>query len=140
MTEELKQKAEEWCKRKKLTPSNVGYFTADYCEQSYIAGATEATKKLREEIAELQATYKKQRNKRIDELQKENAELKEKYDTCLRENTGLKIHNAYVEKKITKAKDYILKLTTYLEGHTNYDFEYELIKEVKQFLKGGQYL
>ena len=31
--------AKEWCKNKNLTPSNVGYFTADYCEQSYIAGA-----------------------------------------------------------------------------------------------------
>ena len=41
MTEELKQKAKDWCKSKNLTPSNVGYFTADYCEQSYIAGATE---------------------------------------------------------------------------------------------------
>ena len=39
--EELKQKAKDWCKSKNLTPSNVGYFTADYCEQSYIAGATE---------------------------------------------------------------------------------------------------
>ena len=39
--EELKQKAKDWCKSKNLTPSNVGYFTSDYCEQSYIAGATE---------------------------------------------------------------------------------------------------
>ena len=41
MTEELNRKAEDWCKRKNLTPSNVGYFTADYCKQSYIAGGTE---------------------------------------------------------------------------------------------------
>ena len=41
---------------------------------------------------------------------KENAELKSKYDTCLRENTGLKIHNAYVEKKLTKAKEIIKML------------------------------
>lgn len=30
---------------------------------------------------------------------------KAKYDTCLRENTGLKIHNAYVEKKLAEAKE-----------------------------------
>ena len=47
---------------------------------------------------------------RIEELEKENAELKEKYDTCLRENTGLKIHNAYVEKKLTEAKEIIREL------------------------------
>ena len=41
------------------------------------------------------------------ELEKENAELKEKYDTYLRENTGLKIHSAYVEKKLTEAKEII---------------------------------
>ena len=40
----------------------------------------------------------------IAELEKENARQKEKYDTCLRENTGLKIHSAYVEKKLTEAK------------------------------------
>jgi len=40
----------------------------------------------------------------IAELEKENARQKEKYDTCLRENTDLKIHSAYVEKKLTEAK------------------------------------
>ena len=41
MTDKLKQEAKEWCKSKNLTPSNVGYFTAEYCEMAYIAGATE---------------------------------------------------------------------------------------------------
>lgn len=53
MTEELKQKAKEWCKSKNFTPSNVGYFAADYCEQSYIAGATEKTKELQDEVRKL---------------------------------------------------------------------------------------
>ena len=35
----LEKEAEEWCKKKNLTLSSVGYFTSDYCEQSYIAGA-----------------------------------------------------------------------------------------------------
>jgi hypothetical protein len=51
--EELKQKAKDWCKSKNLTPSNVGYFTSDYCEQSYIAGATEATKELEAQIKKM---------------------------------------------------------------------------------------
>lgn len=53
MKEELKQKAKDWCKSKNLTPSNVGYFTSDYCEQSYIAGATEATKELEAQIEKM---------------------------------------------------------------------------------------
>ena len=53
--EELKQKAKEWCKSKNLTPSNVGYFTSDYCEQSYIAGATEATKELEAQIEKMKS-------------------------------------------------------------------------------------
>lgn len=35
----FEKEAEEWCGKKNLTSSNVGYFTSAYCEQSYIAGA-----------------------------------------------------------------------------------------------------
>ena len=55
--EELKKEAKDWCKKKNLTPSNVGYFTADYCEQSYLAGA-------------------KPREKRIAELEQQIEEMK----------------------------------------------------------------
>lgn len=76
---------------------------------------------------------------RITELEKENAELKQKYDTCLRENTGLKIHSAYVEKKLTKAKEIIKKLYAvyYDPCVTESDLKYrdELFAEIKQFLK-----
>ncbi len=71
---------------------------------------------------QIEATYK---------LDKENAELK--VSCKIQVDTAFQM---IYEKddQLTKAKDFILKLTTYLEGHTNYDFEYELIKEVKQFL------
>lgn len=37
-------------------------------------------------------------------------------------------------EQLTKAKDLLLKLSTCLEGHSNNNFEYELIKETEQFL------
>lgn len=72
----------------------------------------------------------------------ENAALKSKYDTCLRENTGLKIHNAYVEKKLNKAKE-ILKvvLNKWKEDRWILQSEKEVkmiektMKEAEQFLK-----
>lgn len=58
----------------------------------FVAGCFAATKELRSQIAEkdkqieeLKATYKKQRNKRIDELQKKNHDLEaqiEKMKCC----------------------------------------------------------
>ncbi len=36
--------------------------------------------------------------------------LEKKYDTSLRENTGLKIHNAYVEKKLIEGREVVLSL------------------------------
>lgn len=73
--------------------------------------------------------------KRIAELEKENAELKvDKGDLIFVRNQKADYINE-LKDQFTKAKDFMLKLSTYLEGHTNYDFECELIKEVKQFLK-----
>ena len=43
----------------------------------------------------------------------------------------------YMDKQreqLEKAKDLLLKLSTCLEGHSNNNFEYELIKETEQFL------
>jgi hypothetical protein len=37
-------------------------------------------------------------------------------------------------EQLTKAKDLLLRLSTCLEGHTNNNFEYELLKETAQFL------
>ena len=43
----------------------------------------------------------------------------------------------YMDKQreqLEKEKDLLLKLSTCLEGHSNNNFEYELIKETEQFL------
>ena len=71
----------------------------------------------------------------INKLEKENDELQEMYDTCLRENTGLKIHNAYVEKKLTEAERIIREVLkkTYGEGW-NYSLDAKVRAE--NFLKG----
>ena len=101
-------------------------------------------------------------DKRIAELEKENAELKNKV-TFLEDNLrvarkdreklqldvakGLKefikdypatslrylANEKYVEQ-LTKAKDLLVRLSTCLEGHSNNNFEYELIKQAEQFL------
>ena len=80
---------------------------------------------------------------KAESILKENAELKEVIDNDVDKKIYVqlakKAKSADVYKdQLTKAKDFMLKLTTYLEGHTNYDFEYELIKEVKQFLKESE--
>lgn len=60
-------------------------------------------------------------------------DLKEKYDTCLRENTGLKIHSAYVEKKLIKAKE-LLKWALHSDPEHDEDFDQKW-EEAEQFLK-----
>lgn len=72
------------------------------------------------------------------EIFKENAELQEKYDTCLRENTGLKIHSAYVEKKFIKAKEIIKKLKALyfspIETKDDIKRQDEILEEAEQFI------
>ena len=71
----------------KNCPENKGGFI---CQKEYedkcLAQKIQYIKELQEEIKNLKKTYRKQRNKRIDELQKENAELKEKLkpENCLK--------------------------------------------------------
>lgn len=123
-----------------LDKNNRGFTQKDFelFEKFY----KEATKELEAQIKEL--NYQKQARSiaenAVVDLTKENAELKEK---LLQEREtywgkGFECAKKKYEQQLTKAKDFILKLTTYLEGHTNYDFEYELIKEVKQFLKESE--
>lgn len=86
--------------------------------------------------------------KRIALLEKENEELKEKLNvrSCQNckhnnkscSNDGSCVHYSkwedYKNLQLTKAKDLLLKLSTCLEGHSNNNFEYELIKQAEQFL------
>ena len=54
--EELEKEAEEYLKKKNYTSGYIGYFASGYCKQAYIDSA-------------------EPREKRIEELEKENAEL-----------------------------------------------------------------
>lgn len=104
--------------------------------------------------------------KHIEELEKENAELKAKIglsidcekaqkngDLCLgyggdedepceRCKNCIKCEGGYYQlgetdkdDQLTKVKDLLLRLSVCLEGHSNNNFEYELIKKAEQFLK-----
>lgn len=83
------------------------------------------------------------RNKYIKKLEKENAKLKslleEKHKVGNCEFWKRVWHsiwrNEELEEQLTKAKEIILKLSTCLEGHSNNNFEYELLQEAEQFLK-----
>lgn len=66
--------------------------------------------------------------------EKETKELKEQADKWLRENTGLKIHSAYVEKKLTNAEEIIkalMKSVPYGAGK----MATEAYDKAEQFLK-----
>lgn len=78
----------------------------------------------------------------IEKLEKENAELKERcsiLDKSLITSTKNNIERQKIideiKEQLTKAEEIILKLSTCLEGHSNNNFEYNLLQEAKQFLK-----
>lgn len=58
----------------------------------------------------MQIAFEAGYKEKVVELEAENEELKVKCDTYLRENTGLKIHSSYIEKKLTYAKTIIQDL------------------------------
>lgn len=134
--EQLEKEAKTECFM--LTVNTIGIDQRDV-ELAYILGRNksieqiEALKRDCDETQELldkqiEATYK---------VVEENTDLKAKYDTCLRENTGLKIHNAYVEKKLAEAK-YILNEFMWISKAGDEDFEHdysELIEEAEKFIK-----
>ena len=66
MNEELKQKAEEWVKHN--TDESIHSFDGEQLQKAYIAGATEATKELQEEVK----YHKFQRCRECEGLHKEN--------------------------------------------------------------------
>lgn len=94
-------------------------------------------------IAELKKTYRKQRNKRIDELQKENAELKssECWKTCEYANPKSEWIGQHIKdvQNLTKAKEIIKKLLHALKNEgSDYTFALEnthpVLVEAEQFL------
>lgn len=93
-------------------------------------------------IAELKKTYSKQRNKRIDELQKENAELKSRdcWKGCLYASGKSELIHEFLQQKynLTKATEII---KTLLSSKTDFDERRfalwawkEEVDKAKQFL------
>lgn len=72
---------------------------------------------LKAEIENLKKTYRKQRNKRIDELQKENKELKEKISAWENGNPigELLADKEYLDKVNNEQTEVILKLQAQIE-------------------------
>ena len=78
---------------------------------------------------------------KIETLEKENAELKKELvekgqhlDLTEREWAKDMSKMIHYKTQSTKAKDLVLRLSTCLDGHSNNNFEYELIKEAERFL------
>ena len=76
-------------------------------------------------------------NMEYAKLEKENAELKERcsiLDKSLITSTKNNIERQKIideiKEQLTKAEEIILKLSTCLEGHSNNNFEYNLLQEV----------
>jgi aromatic ring hydroxylase len=66
---------------------------------------------------------------------KENAELKAIADFQTSSNMDRYFQLKRSKEQLTKAEEIILKLSACLEGHSNNNFEYELLQETEQFLK-----
>ena len=87
----------------KNCPENKGGFI---CQKEYedkcLAQKIQYIKELKEEIENLKKTYCKQRNKRIDDLQKENAELKQENKVLAQNLEDTEILNKTYEKRFSK--------------------------------------
>ena len=85
------------------------------------------------QIEELKATYKKQRNKRIDELQKKNHDL-EKENAELKTERGCETCTKFDEVKLTKAKEIIRELLDSCFGYNSKTVNYGIKAEAEAFL------
>lgn len=85
------------------------------------------------ELYEYSENKYKEAKKQIEELEKENADLKAKNKWYSEQVCNKEC--AEVWGSLTKAKDLLVRLSTCLESHSNNNFEYELLKEAEQFLK-----
>lgn len=164
--EELEKEAEEWAKDHHYYNGTVkGYVSErDSVINAYLASAEPREKQIADleeklvnannqledrdlEIKKLKETYKKQRNKRIDGLQKENAELKETlktYNGCGDWDNDFHTCRVYLQheelqecmEQLTKAKEHIQTLISCLiDWVQKSDKDYQYIAEAEQFLR-----
>ena len=132
---------------------NVAEYTTKYGDYYGLvfAGAEIATKELQESLMKLQkSTFNMidEKNNRITELEKENAELKHTIAELRRDKDNLNTHTKAQEKlseyrsnQLTKAKEVINDLVHLGEFNEHTDEEYfnyqvhEVLKNAEQFLK-----
>ena len=85
-------------------------------------------------ITELKKTYRKQRNKRIDELQKENKELNKKLFQAETDYNKLHWERNDILADLTKAKEIINKLIELVDFLNEDNVKEPVIAEAEQFL------
>lgn len=112
--EELEIESEEYLKKRNYTGGYIGYFASGYCKQAYIESA-------------------EPRERRIEELEKENTELKKKVENLQK---YLDTRNCYREcaetwLKLTEAKKLLKQFLEAKNGEDTYKAEWE----AEQFLK-----
>jgi predicted nuclease with TOPRIM domain len=82
-------------------------------------------------ITELKKTYRKQRNKRIDELQKENKELKKQLEMSNKVYNDNLDYSHHIEGQLNKAKEIIEKVAKMYRYSPRVE---EIIEQAEQFL------
>lgn len=121
---ELEKEAEEYVRNKAdkgnfdLEQFGKAYFSESSMKQAYLAGA-------------------KPREKRIEELEKENAELKKFRQDCVKlteDNVVMARQRAETSKQLTKAKELLRMVIDSYNHKERFSFEKDLIK-VEQFVK-----
>lgn len=130
---ELEQKISVLLSCKNCPENKGGYICEKEYENKCLAQKIQYIKELQEEIKNLKKTYRKQRNKRIDDLQKENAELKKQLEMSNKVYNDNLDYSHHIEEQLTKAENLIKKmLYEYLRLCV---IKKETIAEAKQFLK-----
>lgn len=115
MTEELKQKAEEWMRNNSERCTNENMNGYDFAIATCIAVTTEATKELQEEVNEWKSKF-------------ENLQKYLDTQNCYREC-------AETWEKLTKAKELLKQFLKARNGEDTYKAEWE----AEQFLKEQNY-
>lgn len=96
------------------------YHTLSRFEKMWFSAIQKDVATLEKENAELKKTYRKQRNKRIDELQKENKELKKQLEMSNKVYNDNLDYSHHIEGQLTRAKEIIRSLYFIIQGRIDY--------------------
>ena len=113
--EELEEKISNLLSCKNCSENKGGFICVKEYENKCLAQKIQYIKELKEEIENLKKTYCKQRNKRIDDLQKENAELKQENKVLAQNLEDTEILNKAYEKRFNDLEKENAELKKQLE-------------------------